>query len=102
MDEKVTDINYKRMDKDPDLKRDINAMERMFLGEKGLGIMAALGLTPGRIQKGIDEQREAEFNRILEENKEYVFWETRKRSSENMRVWVETIDDSISKEGVYE
>ncbi len=53
---KIVDIRYKQMDKDPEIKEITNAMERFVLGDKGVGLLEGLGLTPGGIQKSFDRQ----------------------------------------------
>lgn len=74
-DEKVTNIKYKQMDKDPVIKENINMMEQQILGEKGVGLLNALGLSPGKIQKHLDDEMDREIDRIKEENKEYIIKE---------------------------
>ena len=77
---KVTDIKYKQMDKDPEIKEVTNEMERLILGEKGVGLMDALNMTPGRVQLFLDEENDREFDRILAENKEYILEERTNRA----------------------
>ncbi|MEQ2529148.1 hypothetical protein WMO40_20955 [Bacillaceae bacterium CLA-AA-H227] len=103
MDEnKVTNIKYKQMDKDPEIKKVTNSMEKLILGEKGVGLMDALGLTPGRIQKYLDDSRNEEFEQLLDEHKEYIFWESRKRSAKDLESYMKehtfkSIDDMTNK-----
>lgn len=58
--DRVTDIKYKQMDKDPELKNGTEAIERMFLGEKGVGLFSALGITPGKVQLHLDRMEHNE------------------------------------------
>lgn len=88
MDKKVTNIKYKQMDKDPEIKKVTNEMERFFFGEKGVGLMAALGMNPGKIQKHLDEEFDKELDRILAENQDYIFRESRIRNADHMQEWI--------------
>ncbi|KAB2329425.1 hypothetical protein [Bacillus mesophilum] len=96
--EKVSNIKYKRMDNDPDIKRTITEIERLILGEKGIGLMDALKITPGRVQKQLDDEWDQEFERILEDNKDYIFWEARKRSAAHVHKWIEEQKNEINEE----
>lgn len=91
---KVTNIKYKRMDKDHEIKDTINGMEKMVLGDKGVGLLEHLGLTPGTIQKSLDEQWDKDFEALLEEHKEFIFWESRKRSAACLEEWMNERKDS--------
>lgn len=93
-DGKVTDIKYKRMDKDQDIRKTTNEMERFILGDKGVGLMEHLGLTPGRIQKHLDEEWDKSFEALLEEHKDHIFWESRRRSADTVQKWRQEMDDS--------
>lgn len=79
MKEKVTNIKYKQMDKDEEIKQVTNEMERYIFGEKGIGLLDAMGMTPGKVQKSLDDQKENEIKDIIEEHKEYIFEESLKR-----------------------
>jgi hypothetical protein len=46
--------SYAEMDRDAKIKKQIPAMEKMILGEKGVGILDALGITPSKVQKQLD------------------------------------------------
>ncbi|MBK5491761.1 hypothetical protein [Bacillus sp. TH13] len=72
---KIIDIKYKQMDKNPEIKEITNTMERFVLGDKGVGLLEHLGLTPGRIQKSLDEQWEIDVNKMIEEHKSYILQE---------------------------
>ncbi|MEW9122700.1 MAG: hypothetical protein AB2421_08300 [Thermotaleaceae bacterium] len=52
--------SYIDMDRDEDIKKQINIMEKMILGEKGVGILAALGITPSKVQRSLDSETEDE------------------------------------------
>lgn len=75
------------MDRDPEIKKVTNEMERFFFGEKGVGLIEELGLNPGKVQKSLDEQLDREFEEMIEENKEYIFFESRKRAAEMDMEW---------------
>lgn len=81
----VTNIKYKQLDKDKGVSLMIEDMERYILGEKGVGLSKHLGLTPGKVQKALDDQWDEEFEKLLKEHGEYIFWESRKRSAEKMQ-----------------
>jgi hypothetical protein len=91
---KITNIKYKQMDRDSEIKETTNNMERLILGDKGVGILKELGLTPGKIQKYLDEQWDRRFSEILEEHKEYIFWESRKRSTVMVQEWLSRMNES--------
>lgn len=91
--ERVVNIKYKQMDKDPQINKVVNEMEKMILGAKGIGLLQELGLTPGRIQKSLDDQWEKEFQELIEENKDYIFWESRKRSATHVQDWLSKCKD---------
>lgn len=93
-DEKVTDIKYKQMDKDQGIRKTTNEMERFILGDKGVGLMEHLGLTPGKIQKHLDEEWDKAFEAMLEEHKDHIFWEARRRSADKVEKWRREMDDS--------
>lgn len=86
-DGKVTDIKYKQMDKDQDIRKTTNQMERFILGDKGVGLMEHLGLTPGKIQKYLDDEWDHAFEALLEEHKDHIFWEARRRSADKVEKW---------------
>lgn len=90
-DNDVIDIKYKQMDKDPEIKEIINGIERIILGDKAVGLLEHLGLTPGKVQKSLDEQWEREFDDLLEENKKYIFEESRNRSNNMFQMWMKEI-----------
>lgn len=101
---KIIDIKYKQMDKDPEIKEITNAMERFVLGDKGVGLLEGLGLTPGRIQKSLDEQWEIDVNKMIEEHKSYILEESQKRSLDMMQKWIQDMEDSkmeIKKEATF-
>lgn len=87
-DNDVINIKYKQMDKDPEIKEIVNGIERLILGDKAVGLLEHLGLTPGKVQKSLDEQWEREFDDLLEENKNYIFEETRNRSINMFQMWM--------------
>ncbi|WP_255449895.1 hypothetical protein [Bacillus sp. BPN334] len=91
---KIVDIKYKQMDKDPEIKEITNAMERFVLGDKGVGLLEGLGLTPGGIQKSLDEQWEIDVNKMIEEHKSYILQESQKRSLDMMKKWIQDMEDS--------
>ena len=93
---KVTNIRYKQMDRDPDIKDVTNSMERLILGEKGVGLSEHLGLTPGKIQRFLDDEREKEIEALLEEHKEHIFWEARRRSADRVQAWIAEMKNSPS------
>ena len=84
---KVTDIKYKQLDKH------MNSMESFIFGDAGVGLMDSIGLTPGRIQKYLDEQLEREFEEVLKENKEFILKESRARA---LPIYEEWLHDSFS------
>lgn len=94
--EKVTNIRYKQMDKDPEINDMMNGMERLILGEKGIGLLEHLGMTPGRIQKFLDDEREKEIEAILEEHRDHIFWEARRRSADRVHTWITEMRESES------
>ncbi|HIE8455904.1 TPA: hypothetical protein ACXPT9_004930 [Bacillus cereus] len=101
---KIIDIKYKQMDKDPEIKEITNAMERLVLGDKGVGLLEGFGLNPGRIQKSLDEQWEIDVNKIIEEHKSYILQESQKRSLDMMKKWIQDMEDSkmeIKKEATF-
>ncbi|SEG78580.1 hypothetical protein SAMN04487919_12645 [Bacillus sp. ok061] len=87
-DNDVINIKYKQMDKDPEIKEITNEIERIILGDKAVGLLEHLGLTAGKVQKFLDEQWEKEFDELLEENKNYIFEETRNRSINMFQMWM--------------
>ncbi|XKK34265.1 hypothetical protein HFP66_00580 [Bacillus sp. A17A.1] len=91
---KIVDIKYKQMDKDPEIKEITNAMERFVLEDKGVGLLEGLGLTPGRIQKSLDEQWEIDVNKMIEEHKSYILQESQNRSLDMMKKWIQDMEDS--------
>jgi hypothetical protein len=91
---KVTDIKYKQMDKDEDIRKTTNGMERFILGDKGVGLLEHLGLMPGKIQKHLDEEWDKAFEELLEEHKDHIFWEARRRSADMVQKWRQEMDDS--------
>lgn len=93
-DGKVTDIKYKQMDKDEDIRKTTNEMERFILGDKGVGLLEHLGLTPGKVQKQLDEEWDKAFEALLEEHKDHIFWESRRRSADKIQKWRQEMDDS--------
>lgn len=93
-DEKVTHIKYKQMDKDENIRKTTNEMERFILGDKGVGLMEHLGLTPGKIQKHLDDEWDRAFEELLEEHKDHIFWESRRRSAVKVQQWRREMDDS--------
>jgi hypothetical protein len=46
--------SYSEMDRNEEIRKQTNTMEKMILGEKGVGILDALGMTPSKIQKHLD------------------------------------------------
>jgi hypothetical protein len=103
--EKVTNIRYKQMDKDPEINDMMSSMERLILGEKGVGLSAHLGMTPGKIQKFLDDEREKEIEAILEEHRDHIFWEARRRSAGQVQAWMAEMKASetpITEEGMTE
>ncbi|WP_255292408.1 hypothetical protein [Bacillus cereus] len=96
-DNTVINIKYKQMDKDPEIKKVINGMERFILGDRAVGLMEHLGLTPGRIQKNLDEQWETEFDELIEEHKTYIFEESRKRSFDMLQKWTNEMNNPNEK-----
>lgn len=102
-EKKITNIKYKQMDRDPEIKKVTNEMEKLFFGEKGIGLMGQLGLNPGKIQKSLDDQWEKEFETMLEENQDYIFWESRKRAAEYNSDWLKELKiSSIPEEELKE
>lgn len=102
-EKKITNIKYKQMDRDPEIKKVTNEMEKLFFGEKGIGLMGQLGLNPGKIQKSLDDQWEKEFETMLEENQDYIFWESRKRAAEYNNDWLKELKiSSIPEEELKE
>lgn len=102
-EKKITNIKYKQMDRDPEIKKVTNEMEKLFFGEKGIGLMGQLGLNPGKIQKSLDDQWEKEFETMLEENQDYIFWESRKRAAEYNNDWLKGLKiSSIPEEELKE
>lgn len=93
----VTDIKYKQMDKDADIRQATNQMERLVLGEKGVGLLDHLGLTPGKIQRHLDEEWDRAFEELLQEHKDYIFRESRKRSAEDVEKWRKEMDDTETR-----
>lgn len=87
-DNEIINIKYKQMDKDPEIKEIVNGIERLILGDKAVGLLEHLGLTPGKVQKSLDEQWESEFDDLLEENKNYIFEETQNRSINMFQMWM--------------
>ncbi|WP_242291523.1 hypothetical protein [Bacillus cereus group sp. BfR-BA-01356] len=101
---KIIDIKYKQMDKNLEIKEITNTMERFVLGGKGVGLLEHLGLTPGRIQKSLDEQWEKDVNKMIEEHKSYILEESQKRSLDMMKNWIQDMEDSkteIKKEATF-
>lgn len=98
---KVTDIKYKQMDKDPEIKKVSNEMERSILGEKGVGLMDALSMTPGRVQRFLDEENEKEFDRILAENKEYILEERTNRAIAKIEAGEYKVDNPEDMQSVF-
>lgn len=96
-DNTVINIKYKQMDKDPEIKKVINGMERFILGDRAVGLMEHLGLTPGRIQKTLDEQFEKEFDELIEKHKTYIFEESRKRSFDMLQKWTNEMNNPNGK-----
>lgn len=93
-DENVTDIKYKQMDRDEDIRKTTNEMERFILGDKGVGLLEHLGLTPGKIQKQLDDEWDKAFEALLEEHKDHIFWEARRRSAVKVEEWRKEMTDS--------
>lgn len=79
------------MDKDLELKEIVNGIERLILGDKAVGLLEHLGLTPGKVQKSLDQQWEREFDDLLEENKNYILEESRNRSNNMFQMWMKEI-----------
>ncbi|HFK1767215.1 TPA: hypothetical protein ACGXQA_005879 [Bacillus mobilis] len=101
---KIINIKYKQMDKNLEIKEVTNTMERFVLGDKGVGLLEHLGLTPGRIQKSLDEQWEIDVNKMIEEHKSYILEESQKRSLDMMKNWIQDMEDSkteIKKEATF-
>lgn len=96
-DNDVIDIKYKQMDKDPEIKEITNGIERLILGDKAVGLLEHLGLTPGKVQKSLDEKWEEELDELLEENKNYIFEESRIRSINMFQNWMKELNDSQTK-----
>lgn len=90
---KVTDIKYKQLDKDPEIKQHVSSMESIIFGDAGIGLMDSLGMNPGRIQKSLDEQLERKFDEVLKENKEFILKESRVRA---LPIYEEWLNDSLS------
>ncbi len=88
----VTNIKYKQLDRNKEIKETTNALEELVLGKKGIGLLDHLGLTPGRIQKSLDEQFDLDFENLLEEHKEFIILESRKRSGKHMEQWINNQD----------
>ena len=102
-EKKITNIKYKQMDRDPEIKKVTDEMEKLFFGEKGIGLMGQLGLNPGKIHKSLDDQWEKEFETMLEENQDYIFWESRKRAAEDNNEWLKELKiSSIPEEELKE
>jgi hypothetical protein len=94
--EKVTNIRYKQMDKDPEINDMMNSMEHFILGKKGVGLLEHLGMTPGKIQKFLDDEREKEIEAILEGHRDHIFWEARRRSAVRVQAWITEMKESQS------
>ncbi|MGY3716055.1 hypothetical protein ACWE42_11065 [Sutcliffiella cohnii] len=67
----VESIEYKRLDRD--MKEDIHQMEKMMFGEKGIGLIEALGVTPGKLAKHFEELELDRKRRLLIKNQDKVF-----------------------------
>ncbi|MFI9225294.1 hypothetical protein ACIGQ5_22650 [Peribacillus frigoritolerans] len=93
---KVTNIKYKQMDKCLKIKGN-NEMERFVLGEKGVGLLDHFGLTPGKIQKYLDEGKEKELEELIKEHRDYIFWEFRKRSAEMVQYMIKENEELVNK-----
>lgn len=87
-DKKVTPIKYKQLDNDPKIKQVTNEMEKHLLGEQGVGLLDALGLTPGRTQKLLDDEFERNVETVMEKHKDYIVIERTKRAVEAMEIWI--------------
>ena len=101
-EQKVSEIKYKQMDRDPKIKKVTNEMEQLIFGEKGIGIMEGLGLNPGKIQKSLDDQWKKDFEKLLVEHQEYIFLESRKRSVELDRKWISEQGNDIQEDKLLE
>lgn len=99
---KVSKIKYKQMDRDPEIKKVTNEMEQLIFGEKGIGLMGGLGLSPGKIQKSLDNQWKKGFEKLLVEHQEYIFFESRKRAVELDRKWISEQGDDIQEDKLLE
>lgn len=85
---KVTDIRYKQVDRDPDVKAVTNDIERLILGEKGIGLSEHLGITPGKVLQSLENERKNAIEALLEEHHDHIFWEARKRSAVQVQAWM--------------
>lgn len=91
MTEKVTNIKYKQMDRDPKIIKGFEAIEHMLFGEKSVGLhktLRAFEITPGAIQKHLDDEFMTEVKQIIDDNKDYIFRESRIRAIRNMQLWI--------------
>lgn len=91
---KVTNIRYKQADRDPKTKAFIKDLEQNTFGDKGVGLFEYLGFSPGKILKHLDDKHEEEFEDLLREHEDYIFWEARKRSNETIRSWLEEMQET--------
>ncbi|MGX1266629.1 hypothetical protein RKD55_004573 [Rossellomorea marisflavi] len=91
---KVTNIRYKQMDRDPEIKAVTNDIERLILGEQGVGFSEHLGITPGKVLKSLEDQRQKEIEALLEEHHDHIFWEARKRSAIGVQAWITEMKES--------
>ena len=53
-------IYYKNLDNNPTIENNIKTMEKKLLGEKGVGLMTALEITPSKLMKFLDNKEEKE------------------------------------------
>lgn len=70
-DTTVEPILYKQIDRE--MKKDINGMERMLLGEKGVGLLEHLGVTPSKIQRSLDDLEQDRKRRMMLRNSDKMF-----------------------------
>lgn len=89
VDNKVTNIKYKQLDKDPEFKESINNIERLVMGEKAVGLFEHLGLTPGKVQKHLDEMFDQQVEELIVKNKDYIFKERMERGLKRMEAFLE-------------
>jgi hypothetical protein len=98
----VTNIKYKQIDKGSEINKVTNEMEDFFFCQQSIGSLDYFGMNPGKIQKFLDKQKEMEFQELLEEHKDYIFWESRKRLAKLLQNLMDEPEKSLSENQIVE